>query len=145
MAQFRPDQTPPPKSPKTPRQPTSWLRLALLAGLSLYLVLLTAPFVAKLGGPARVDLSYSQLVAQVENGNVADITIQGQSAQGDLKAAVSNNGVPTTQINATAPANDGPTDPTFFPLLKTNHVTTTVKQDTGGLGSLLLPFLPFIA
>src|SRR5216684_8794119 len=143
MAQFRPDQTPPPQAPKTPRQPTSWLRLALLAGLSLYLVILTAPFVAKLGGPARVDLSYSQLVTQVENGNVADITIQGQAAQGDLKIAVSNNGVSNSQFNATVPDNVGLTDPTFFPLLKANHVTTVVKTDTGGLGSLLISILPF--
>src|SRR3981081_2333240 len=122
MAQFRPDQTPPPQAPKTPRQPTSWLRLALLAGLSLYLVILTAPFISKLGGPARVDLSYSQLLTQVENGNVAAITIQGQSPQGALKVAVANNGVTNTQFNATVPDNVGLTDPTFFPALKTNHV-----------------------
>src|SRR5256712_1569083 len=145
MAQFRPDQTPPPQAPKTPRQTGSWLRLALLAGLSLYLVILTAPLVSKLGGPARVDLSYSQLVTQVENGNVGDITIQGQSAQGDLKVAVANNGVTNTQFTATVPDNVGLTDPTFFPLLKSHNVATTVKQDTGGLGSLLLTFLPFLA
>src|ERR1700704_498876 len=114
---LRPDQTPPPQAPKTPRQPTSWLRLALLAGLSLYLVILTAPFIAKLGGPARVELSYSTLVAQVASGNVADITIQGQSAQGDLKAAVSNNGVTNTQFTATVPDNIGLPDSTFYPLL----------------------------
>src|SRR3989442_1836818 len=136
MAQFRPDQTPPPQAPKTPRQTGSWLRLALLAGLSLYLVILTAPLVSKLGGPARVDLSYSQLVTQVENGNVGDITVQGQSAQGDLKVAVANNGVTNTQFTATVP--DGLTDPTFFPLLKSHNVATTVKPDTGGIGSLLL-------
>src|ERR1700720_1366626 len=145
MAQFRPDQKPPPQAPKTPRQSGSWLRLALLAGLSLYLVVLTAPLVSKLGGPARVDLSYSQLVTQVEEGNVADITIQGQSAQGDLKAAFANNGVTNTQFTATVPDNVGLTDPTFFPLLKSNQVATSVKQDNGGLGSLLLSFLPFLA
>jgi cell division protease FtsH len=144
MAQFRPDQTPTPQAPKTPRQPSSWLRLALLAGLSLYLVILTAPFIAKLGGPARVDLTYSQLVTQVENGNVAAITIQGQSAQGDLKAAVTNNGVTNTQFNATVPDSVGLPDSSFYPLLKSNHVATTVKQDTGGLGSLLFSLLPFL-
>src|ERR1700687_5979268 len=145
MAQFRPDQTPPPQAPKTPRQPSSWLRLALLAGLSLYLVILTAPFIAKLGGPARVDLPYSQLVTQIENGNVADITIQGQAAQGDLRVAVTNNGVTNTQFNATVPDSVGLADSTFYPLLNSNHVTTVVKQDTGGIGSLLLSLLPFLA
>src|SRR5438309_2794471 len=144
MAQFRPDQTPPPKSPQTPRQPGSWLRLALLAGLSLYIVILLSPFLSRLGGPARVDLTYSQLVTQVENGNVSDITVQGQAAQGDLKSAVSNNGVTNTQFSATVPDNVGLTDPTFFPLLKSNKVDTTVKQDTGGLGNLLISVLPFV-
>src|SRR6267378_2823939 len=97
MAQFRPDQTPPPQAPKGPRQTGSWIRLALLAGLGLYFaILLVQLFGTRLGGPARVDLSYSQLVTQVENGNVSDITIQGQSAQGDLRAAVSNNGTSST-------------------------------------------------
>src|SRR6202163_2648573 len=142
---LRPGQTPPPQTPKTPRQPGSWLRLALLAGLSLYIVILLSPVLTRLGGPARVDLSYSQLVTQVEAGNVADITSQGQSAQGDLKALFTNNGVTNTQFTATVPDNVGLTDPTFFPLLKSNHVATAVKQDNGGLGSLLLSFLPFLA
>src|SRR6202165_3178001 len=141
---LRPGQTPPPQTPKTPRQPGSWLRLALLAGLSLYIVILLSPVLSRLGGPARVDLSYSQLVTQVEAGNVGDITIQGQSAQGDLKTSYTNNGVTNTQFTATVPDNVGLTDPTFFPLLKSNHVTTVVKADTGGLSSLLFTFLPFL-
>src|SRR5437016_4957476 len=145
MAQFRPDQTPPTQPPRNPRQAGSWLRLALLAGLGLYLVIVFFPFLVRLGGPARVELNYSQLVSQVENGNVTDITIQGQTAQGDLKASVSNNGVTTPPFTATTPAAVGLNDPSFFPLLKSNHVDTQVKEDTGGLGSLLINFLPFLA
>jgi len=144
MAQFRPDQTPTPSNPRNPRQPASWLRLALLAGLALYLAVLFFPFLARLGGPARVDLSYSQLVSQVENGNVSDITIQGQNAQGDLKSAFTSNGVTNTQFSATVPDNVGLTDPTFFPLLKSNVKDYAVKTDTGGLGNLLVSFLPFV-
>src|SRR5256712_4543621 len=141
---LRPDQTTPPQSPKTPRQPGSWLRLALLAGLSLYIVILLSPVLSRFGGPARVDLGYSQLLTQIDSGNVADITIQGQNAQGDLKSSFTNNGVTNTQFSATVPDNVGLTDPTFFPLLKSNHVTTVVKQDTGGIASLLFTFLPFL-
>ncbi|TMG30431.1 MAG: ATP-dependent zinc metalloprotease FtsH [Chloroflexi bacterium] len=144
MAQFRPDQPPSPQPPRNPRQTGSWLRLALLAGLALYLTVLFFPFLARLGGPARVDLTYSQLVTQVENGNVSDITIQGQAAQGDLKNAFTSNGVTNTQFSAMVPDNVGLTDPTFFPLLKSNKVDTTVKQDTGGIGSLLFTVLPFV-
>src|SRR5438128_12295668 len=111
---LRPDQTPPPQSPKTPRQPGSWLRLALLAGLSLYIVILLSPVLSRFGGPARVDLSYSQLLTQVDNGNVADITIQGHSAQGYLKSSFTSNGVTTTQLSATVRDNVRLTDPTFF-------------------------------
>ena len=145
MAQFRPDQTPPTQPPRNPRQAGSWLRLALLAGLGLYLVIVFFPFLVRLGGPARVELNYSQLVSQVENGNVTDITIQGQTAQGDLKASVTNNGVTNTQFTATIPDAVGLNDPSFFPLLKSSHVDTQVKEDTGGLGSLLINFLPFLA
>ena len=145
MAQFRPDQPPQlPKPPQTPRQPGSWLRLALLAGLSLYIVILLSPFLSRLGGPARVELTYSQLVSQVEKGNVSDITIQGQTAQGDLKSQATYNGVTNTQFTATVPDNVGLTDPTFLPLLKSNNVDTTVKPDTGGIGSLLISLLPFL-
>src|SRR6202022_2324641 len=129
---LRPDQTPPPQTPKSPRPTGSWVRLALLAVLS------------RLGGPARVDLSYSQLISNIEGGNVVDITIQGQGAQGDLKNAASNNGVRNTQFTATLPDNVGLPDSSFYAALKSNNVATTVKPDTGGLGSLVLSFLPFI-
>jgi len=145
MAQFRPDQTPPPQPPRNPRPTGSWLRLALLGGLALYLTILFFPLLARLGGPARVDLSYSQLVTQVENDNVSDITIQGQTAQGDLKAVFTSNGVTNTQFSATVPDNVGLTDPNFFPLLKSHKVDTTVKQDNGGIANLLISVLPFVA
>src|SRR3979411_2692491 len=141
---LRPDQTPPPQAPKTPRQPGSWLRLALLAALSLYIVILLSPVLSRLGGPARVDLSYSQLLTQVDTGNVANITIQGQSAQGDLKASFTTNGVTNTQFSATLPDNVGLPDSSFYAALKSNNVATTVKPDTGGIGSLLISFLPFL-
>src|SRR5438093_4841208 len=145
MAQFRPDQTPPAQPPRNPRQAGSWLRLALLAGLGLYLVIVFFPFLVRLGGPARVELTYSQLVSQVESDNVTDITIQGPTPQGDLKKSFSNNGVTNTQFTATLPDAVGLNDPTFFPLLKSNNVETQVKEDTGGLGSLLIDVLPFLA
>src|SRR5260370_42448934 len=132
---LRPDQTPPPQAPKTPRQPGSWLRLALLAGLSLYIVILLTPVLSRLGGAARVDLSYSQLMTQIDGGNVTGITIHGQSAQGDLKSAFPNNGVTNTQFSATVLDNVGLTDPTFFPPLKRQDAATTVKPATEGSGS----------
>src|ERR1700737_995094 len=141
---LRPDQTPPPQAPKSPRPTGSWVRLALLAGLGLYFVILLSPVLSRLGGPARVDLSYSQLITQIDGGNVADITIQGQGAQGDLKNPASNNGATNTQFTPPLPENGGLPHLVFYAALKSNNVATTVKPDTGGLGSLVLSFLPFI-
>src|SRR2546428_11896383 len=111
---LRPDQTTPPQSPKTPRQPGSWLRLALLAGLSLYIVILLSPVLSRFGGPAPVDLRYSQLLTQIDRGNVADITIQGQNAPGDLKSSFTTNGGTNTQFSATVPDKVGRNRPTLF-------------------------------
>jgi len=146
MAQFRPDQTPPPKTPQTPRQPGSWLRLALLAGLSLYIVILLTPFLSRLGGPARADISYAELKTQIAAGNVQDLVIQGQDAQGDMKVAVSgSNGVSNTQFDTTVPSDVGLTDPSLITALDNQKVQYSFKPDTGGIGSLLLSVLPFVA
>ena len=146
MAQFRPDQTPPPKEPRTPRQPGSWLRLALLAGLSLYMVILLSPLVGRIGGPARAEISYSELKTQVAQGNVIDLVIQGQNAQGDVRVAVNgSNGVSNTQFDANVPSEVGLTDPSLITLLDNQKVKYSFKADTGGLGSLLINFLPFLA
>src|SRR2546427_13183782 len=96
---LRPDQTTPPQSPKTPRQPGSWLRLALLAGLSLYIVILLSPVLSRFGGPAPGGLSYSQLLSQIDSGNAADLTVQGQNAPGDLKSSFTQNAVTNTQFS----------------------------------------------
>jgi cell division protease FtsH len=145
MAQFRPDQTPTPKPP-TPRQPSSWLRLALLAGLSLYIVILLSPFLSRLGGPARADISYSDLKTQVAAGNVQDLVIQGQDAQGDMKVAITGtNGVSNTQFDSTVPSDVGLTDPSLITLLDSQKVKYSFKPDTGGIGNLLLSTLPFVA
>jgi len=146
MAQFRPDQTPPPKTPQTPRPPGSWLRLALLAGLSLYIVILLTPFLSRLGGPARADISYAELKTQIAAGNVQDLVIQGQDAQGDMKVAVSgSNGVSNTQFDTTVPSDVGLTDPSLITALDSQKVQYSFKPDTGGIGSLLLSVLPFVA
>jgi cell division protease FtsH len=145
MAQFRPDQTPPPQPPRNPRQPGSWLRLALLAGLSLYMVILFGPLLTRLGGPARADINYSELKSQIADGNVVDLTIQGQDAQGDLKTAITGtNNVSNTQFDTTVPSDVGLTDPSLITALDNQKVKYTFKPDTGGIGSLLINLLPFV-
>jgi len=148
MGQFRPDQNPQQPPGKTPqRQPNYWLRFAILGGLLLYVVLLLYPVLGRFGGPARADITYSDLKTQIANGNVADMTLQGQDATGDLKVAITGtNSVSATQFDTTVPADPGLTDPSLFTLLDENHVHYQVKQDnTSGLGALLINLLPFVA
>jgi cell division protease FtsH len=141
MAQFRPDQKSPQQTPRSPRPTGSWLRLALLAGLSLYIVILLSPFLSRLGGPARADISYADLKTQVAAGNVQDLVIQGQDAQGDMKLAVAGtNGVSNTQFDTVVPL----TDPSLITLLDSQKVQYSFKPDTGGLGNLLISILPFV-
>jgi cell division protease FtsH len=93
-----------------------------------------------------VTVPYSVLRTQVESGNVKDVTIQGQSVNGDFKTAVSYGGSPAeTSFNSTIPSDD----PSFYTLLSDNNVQTTVQPDNGGwlslLVSYLLPLLLFAA
>ena len=143
---LRPDQTnqPNPNS-KTPKAPNNRLRLALLvAGLSLYIIFLASPLLGHLGGPARVEIPYSELQTQVQAGNVKDITIQGQDATGDFKSSQSFNSVAGTTFHATIPDGVSQIDPAFWKSLSDNKVQTTVKTDSGGLTNLLVSVLPLL-
>ncbi|HSO93342.1 MAG TPA: ATP-dependent zinc metalloprotease FtsH, partial [Candidatus Dormibacteraeota bacterium] len=143
---LRPDQTNPPNpNQKAPKAPNNRLRLALLvAGLSLYILFLASPLLGHLGGPARVEIPYSELQTQVEQGNVKDINIQGQDANGDFKSSQSFNSVSGTTFHATIPDGVSQIDPAFWTSLHTNKVQTTVKTDSGGLTNLLFTFLQIL-
>jgi cell division protease FtsH len=142
---LRPDQTPPQQPQRNPRQPGSWIRIAVLAALGLYLVIALGPVLSRIGGPARADITYSQLKAELSQGNLVDLTIQGQDAQGDLHTAITgSNGVSSTQFDTTVPSDVGLTDPSLISSLDQQKVKYSFKPDTGGIGALLLNFLPFV-
>ncbi len=143
---LRPDQTNPPNpNGKTPKTANNRLRLALLVGgLSLYIFFLASPLLGHIGGPARLEIPYSELQTQVQNGNVKDITIQGQDATGDFKGTQTFNNASGTQFHATVPDGVSQIDPVFWNSLRDNKVQTTVKTDSGGLTSLLITVLPLL-
>src|SRR5437016_5194257 len=147
MGQFRPDQQPPTPNPKNPRQPGSWIRIALLAGLSLYIVVLLSPFIARFGGTGRAEITYSQLKTEINKGDITGLlTIQGQDAQGSLNHTITgSNGVTSSDFGAIVPADVGLIDPTLITALDSQHVNYQFKPDNGGLGNLLLSYLPFVA
>ena len=146
MAQFRPDQTPPQQTPPSPRQPGSWLRIAVLVGLALYFIVILSPVLSKAVGTSRADITYSDLKTQVNEGNVIDVTIQGQDAQGDLHHVVNgSNNVSSTQFDTTVPADVSLTDPSLITAMDNHNVNVTFKTDSGGLIGSLLLYLPFVA
>ncbi|HYM50570.1 MAG TPA: ATP-dependent zinc metalloprotease FtsH [Candidatus Limnocylindrales bacterium] len=145
MAQLGPGGTPPVPDPQTPKQ-RPWLRIGIMAALvALYLAFLAlqSPLGRSVAGPARESIPYSQLKAQAATGNVKDLTVQGQDAWGDFNTAVSYGGAPAnTQFSTTIPQEG--LDQALKDALDQSHATLDYKQDTGGLGTLLINFLPFL-
>jgi cell division protease FtsH len=146
MGQMRPNQSPPQQQPpKGPRQMSTWIRIAMLAGICLYIIVLASPLLSRLGGSARADITYSQLKNQIVAGNVVDVTIQGQDAQGDLRKSITGtNDVTSTSFDTTVPADPTLVDPTLITDLQNANVNYQFKPDNSGWLSLL-GYLPFVA
>ena len=144
MAQLGPGGSPPVPNPQAPPPQRPWLRIGVMAALvGLYVLFLVfqSPLGRSVGGSSRETITYSQLKTQIAADNVKDLTIQGQDAWGDFANAVSVDGAASnSQFSTTVPA----TDPSIYPLLDQYHVKYEYKQDNGGLGSLLINFLPFL-
>ena len=121
--------------------------MALLAGLGLYIVVLLVPFIGRVGGAGRADITYSQLKTEINKGDIAGLlTLQGQDAQGSLNHTITGlNGVTSADFDATMPTDVGLIDPTLITALDSQHVNYQFKPDTGGLANLLLSSLPFVA
>ena len=116
--------------------------MGALVGLYVLFLVFQSPIGRSVGGSAREAIPYSELEGQIAAGNVKDVTIQGQDAWGDFKSAVSYESAPAnTQFSTTV--SSGP-DQAFDDLLRQNQVRVDYKQDNGGLGSLLINFLPFL-
>ena len=125
---------------------STWIRIAMLAGICLYIIVLAFPLISKVGGSTRADITYSQMKDAITSGNMIDLTIQGQDAQGDLHHAINgSNDVSSTQFDTTVPADPTLVDPTLIPDLQSAGVNYQFKPDNGGLANLLFTWLPFIA
>jgi cell division protease FtsH len=115
--------------------------MAALVGLYVLFLVFQSPLGRSVAGSSREPVTYSQLKGEITAGNVKDLTIQGQDAWGDFANAVSYDGAPSnTQFGTTVPASDQ----SLYTLLDQYHVKYDIKQDNGGLGSLLLNYLPFL-
>src|SRR5579883_607080 len=135
----------PPSTPSSNDQPTGplipswvwWVVFAVLLAWNAVTFLVPR-------GPATISLSYTDFLTQIESGNVAKVTISGQSVNGQLKKAIPVPGatpVPAStpgqktappasdQFSTTIPALN---DPTLLPLLEKQGVQITAVETSNG-------------
>ena len=141
MAQVPPNATPPVPEPRSPRTPNRW-RIALIVGQVLILLIVLFPLLTRLSGPSRIQLSYSEFKAQVAADNVQSVTIRGYDVEGVAKSDVRVGDNPPNKYFSTRIPQIG--DSELLPLLEAHRVTVNVQSDTGGLGAILLNFLPVL-
>src|SRR5215470_43991 len=89
--------------------------------------------------PASQDISFSQLLHDVDQARVRDVVIQGQEIRGTYKDG--------RAFSTYAPSTYTPSDPTFVQRLYSKDVVITARppDEAPWFVSLLISWLPFIA
>ncbi len=108
-------------------------------------ILLYVLFIQIPAGPARTEIPYSQFKEQVRAGNVSEVLIRGERAQGTLKEPTPFGpaGQPMRHFRTRIPAFG---DEDLLPALERNDVQVRVGEDPSktGLVPILLALLPWI-
>jgi len=136
---MRPDGTPPVPEPPRPA-PSRW-RVGLIVAQLLLLLAFAAPFIGRLvSAPARLPIPYSEFKNQIAADNVDTAVFRGKDVEGTAKTEIRLGDKPPNRLFRTRiPDYNDPQLPT---LLSDHHVVQPVEADTGGLGAILLNFLP---
>src|SRR2546428_154703 len=146
MAQLRPGNEPNlPQRPEAPKPSNSRLRLALLIGAQvLFVAIFLVPLLRNLSGQPALDVPYSFFKAQLADGNVDSITLQGHDVTGEFRIAESYGSQPSNKQFATRVPDIG--DAQLQQQITDQHVTENVKAASSGLLSgILLNVLPLVA
>jgi cell division protease FtsH len=100
------------------------------------------------GGPGTIEVQYSTFYSQVKEGNVSQVTFQGQDVTGQFKTAITTSDVNGNQkmgskFHFTEPPSG---DPSLIPLLRQNHVPFTSKPvpDNSALINILISVAPWL-
>src|SRR5260370_3005078 len=120
-----------PSQGNTPRSPRSWIQLLLL--VLLINLLFYGPLIfSSIGGQqTTINLSYTSFLQQVQQGNVKDVTLNGNAVSGDFKTPIhqqqngSGNGTATYSRFTSYVPESG--DPNLLPLLEKNGVQVTAQ------------------
>ena len=113
----------------SPSRRSSWLRwliFIIVINLLFYAPLL---FGSSSGGPT-INLSYTNFLQQVEQGNVKDVTLTGNAVSGDFKTPLQQpqSGTSSTTTSARFTSYVPETgDPTLLPTLEKNSVQVTAQ------------------
>lgn len=139
-----------PNENQNPQQPAQGPGMRPNARLFiLFLVVLLIVQILTFGfDTPSVDLSYSNFLQQVRDGNVTSVTMEGQRISGEFKEPVAppteqgTNGEPVEQFTSTLPVIG---DERLLPLLEENGVEVTpIEQRRSVFLSLLLSFGPVL-
>ena len=120
-----------PSQGNTPRSPRSWIQLLLF--VLLINLLFYGPLIfSSIGGQqTTINLSYTSFLQQVQQGNVKDVTLNGNAVSGDFKTPIhqqqngSGNGTATYSRFTSYVPETG--DPNLLPLLEKNGVQVTAQ------------------
>ncbi|BCL81964.1 ATP-dependent zinc metalloprotease FtsH [Ktedonobacteria bacterium brp13] len=100
------------------------------------------------GGPGTIEVPYSTFYSEVKEGNVSQVTFQGQDVTGQFKTAITTSDVngnqkQGTKFHYTEPPNG---DPSLIPLLRQNNVPFTSKPvpDNSTLINILFSVAPWL-
>src|SRR5262245_20863649 len=130
---------PPPPRSSQPSVPSAgwrnWILPMVLVG-----VFLVWRFASP--GEALPAIAYSTFYQALDAGQIAEVTIDGQSVSGKLKKPTTLEGHPLDRFRTTAPRLE---DPGLLPLLREKGVRVTAKSDEQPLLiQLLVYLLPFV-
>ena len=120
-----------PSQGNTPRSPRYWIQLLLF--VLLINLLFYGPLIfSSIGGQqTTINLSYTSFLQQVQQGNVKDVTLNGNAVSGDFKTPFhqqqngSGNGTATYSRFTSYVPETG--DPNLLPLLEKNGVQVTAQ------------------
>ncbi len=120
-----------PSQRNSPRSPRYWIQLLLF--VLLINLLFYGPLIfSSIGGQqTTINLSYTSFLQQVQQGNVKDVTLNGNAVSGDFKTPIqqqqngSGNGTATYSRFTSYVPETG--DPNLLPLLEKNGVQVTAQ------------------
>ncbi len=133
----------PDQGPNRDEQDNRWNRTSKTLALWLLIVLLSVLAINFIRGQEtnRAEFNYTEFQAQLDAGNVTEVTVVGQRVEGVLRAPVARDGQEMVDFQVRLPS---PMSETLLDKLQSQNVTIKAEQEETGWGTLLLSALPWL-